>query len=196
MPLHHHLKKIMYSKNNSSQEKPKFYNGHRNRKNHDELKISNEDFNQKLNDQNQINILDIGFGSGESIVSQDFKQCNIFGIESYLRGIVKMNKYKNQEGISLNYTGKDSHQVLVREVVREAVKILSTYRVDSPESMGWAIQECKEFLRVNFNIKDSGRSDEWIVEQYNRNRSVEDQVSTVEEIEEEVRKWVNEIPNS
>ena len=31
---------------------------------------------------------------------------------------------------------------------------------------------------------------------YNRNRSVEDQVSTVEEIEEEVRKWVNEIPNS
>ena len=93
-----------------------------------------------------------------------------------------MNKYKNQEGISLNYTGKDSHQVLVREVVREAVKILSTYRVDSPESMGWAIQQCKEFLRVNFNIKDSGRSDEWIVEQYNRNRSVEDQITSVEEI--------------
>ena len=42
----------MYSKNNSSQEKPKFYNGHRNRKSHDELKISNEDFNEKLNDQN------------------------------------------------------------------------------------------------------------------------------------------------
>ena len=93
-----------------------------------------------------------------------------------------MNKYKNQEGIELNYTGKDSHQVLVREVVREAVKILSTYRIDSPQSMGWAIQECKEFLRVNFNIKDSGRSDEWIVEQYNRNRSVEDQITSVEEI--------------
>ena len=45
--VHRHLKKIMYSKNNSSQEKPKFYNGHRNRKNHDELKISNEDFDQK-----------------------------------------------------------------------------------------------------------------------------------------------------
>ena len=43
----------MYLKNNSSQEKPKFYNGHRNRKNHEELKISNEDFNQKLNNQNQ-----------------------------------------------------------------------------------------------------------------------------------------------
>ena len=76
----------MYLKNNSSQEKPKFYNGHRNRKNHEELKISNEDFNQKLNNQNQINILDIGFGSGESIVSQDFEQCNIFGIESSKEG--------------------------------------------------------------------------------------------------------------
>ena len=64
-----------------------------------------------------------------------------------------MKKYKNQDGISLNYTGKDSHQVLVREVVSEALKILSTYRMDSPESMGWAIQECKEFLRVNFNLR-------------------------------------------
>jgi len=64
-----------------------------------------------------------------------------------------LKKYKNQDGISLNYTGKDSHQVLVREVVSEALKILSTYRMDSPESMGWAIQECKEFLRVNFNLR-------------------------------------------
>ena len=70
-----------------------------------------------------------------------------------------MEKYKNQDGISLNYTGKDVHSKLVREVVKEALKILSTYRMDSPESMGWAIQECKEFLRVNFNLRR--RKDEW-----------------------------------
>ena len=64
-----------------------------------------------------------------------------------------MEKYKNQDGISLNYTGKDVHSKLVREVVKKALKILSTYRMDSPESMGWAIQECKEFLRVNFNLR-------------------------------------------
>ena len=64
-----------------------------------------------------------------------------------------MEKYKNQDGISLNYMGKDSHQVLVREVVREAIKILSTYRIDSPQSMMWAMQECQEFLRVNFNLR-------------------------------------------
>ena len=70
-----------------------------------------------------------------------------------------MEKYKNQDGISLNYTGKDVHSKLVREVVKEALKILSTYRMDSPESMGWAIQECKEFLRVNFNLRR--QKDEW-----------------------------------
>lgn len=70
-----------------------------------------------------------------------------------------MEKYKNQDGVELNYTGKDVHSKLVREVVKEALKILSTYRMDSPESMGWAIQECKEFLRVNFNLRR--QKDEW-----------------------------------
>tara|TARA_A100001201_G_C3961563_1_gene162800 strand:- start:131 stop:439 length:309 start_codon:yes stop_codon:yes gene_type:complete len=98
-----------------------------------------------------------------------------------------MEKYKNQDGIALNYTGTDSHQLLVREVVGEALRILSTYRMDSPQSMGWAIQQCKEFLRVNFDIKESGRSDEWRIMQFNRNRAVEDQVSTIEEMEQRVK---------
>ena len=98
-----------------------------------------------------------------------------------------MEKYTNQDGIALNYTGTDSHQLLVREVVGEALRILSTYRMDSPQSMGWAIQECKRFLRVNFDIKESGRSDEWRIMQFNRNRAVEDQVSTIEEMEQRVK---------
>ena len=36
-------------------------------------------------------------------------------------------KYKNKDGISLNYSGDDSHKVLVREVVEEAIKILGMY---------------------------------------------------------------------
>ena len=32
-----------------------------------------------------------------------------------------MKKYKNKDGISLSYTGNDSHQVLVREVIGKAV---------------------------------------------------------------------------
>ena len=131
MLVHHHLKKIMYSKNNSSQEKPKFYNGHRNRKSHDELKISNEDFNQKLNDQNQINILDIGFGSGESIVSQDFKQCNIFGIESYSRGIVKMNKYKNQMNIkNLFLFHGDAVEIIEKVIPKKSINIINIFFPD------------------------------------------------------------------
>ena len=98
-----------------------------------------------------------------------------------------MNKYKNQDGVELSLTGNDPASALIREVVMEAIKILSTYRIDSPESMGWAIQECKRFLRVNFDIKDSGRSDEWRIMQFNRNRAVEDQVSTIEEMEQRVK---------
>ena len=98
-----------------------------------------------------------------------------------------MNKYKNQDGVELSYTGMDTHQVLVREVVGEAIRILSTYQINSPQSMGWAIQECQEFLRVNFDIKDSGRSDEWRINQFNRNRSAEDQVHSIEEMEAKVK---------
>ena len=64
-----------------------------------------------------------------------------------------MEKYKNQDGISLNYTGKDVHSKLVREVVSEAIRILSTYQLNSSQSMMWAIQRCQDFLRVNFNIE-------------------------------------------
>ena len=35
-------------------------------------------------------------------------------------------KYKNKDGISLNYTGNDIHAELVKEVVTEAIKLLET----------------------------------------------------------------------
>ena len=94
-----------------------------------------------------------------------------------------MEKYTNQDGIALNYEGDDSHKVLVREVIAEALKILSTYQLSSPQSMMWAMQQCEDFLRVNFSLVEKvNRSDEWIVEQYNRNRSVEDQITSVEDM--------------
>lgn len=65
-----------------------------------------------------------------------------------------MEKYKNQDGVELNYTQRNSpHTTLVKEVVGEAIRILNTYQLDSPQSMMWAIQECQKFLRVNFNLR-------------------------------------------
>ena len=63
-------------------------------------------------------------------------------------------KYKNKDGIELSYTGNDSHQVLVREVVEEAINILNTYQMDSTQSMTWAIQRGISFLETNFDIKE------------------------------------------
>ena len=65
-----------------------------------------------------------------------------------------MSKYKNKDGIELSYTGNDMQAKLVKEVVEEAINILNTYQMDSPQSMGWAIQKGVDFLKTNFNIKD------------------------------------------
>ena len=54
-----------------------------------------------------------------------------------------MTKYKNKDGIELSYTQRNNiHTNLVKEVIREAINILDEGRH----------YDCKEFLRVNFNI--------------------------------------------
>ena len=63
-----------------------------------------------------------------------------------------MEKYKNKDGIELSYTGNDSHQVLVREVISEAMKILSMYDRNCKISMNMAMSNTKRFLKTNFDI--------------------------------------------
>ena len=65
---------------------------------------------------------------------------------------MKSIKYKNKDGVEINYHGNDPHKVLVREVIGEAIRILNTYQMDSPQSMGWAIQRGTDFLKENFNL--------------------------------------------
>ena len=64
-----------------------------------------------------------------------------------------MEKYKNKEGVSLNYDGDDSHKILVREVISEALKILNMYDRNCKISMGMAMRNTKKFLTTNFDIK-------------------------------------------
>ena len=54
-----------------------------------------------------------------------------------------MSKYKNKDGISLNYDGDDSHKVLVREVIREAIRILNSHAISDSQSKSWAIDRGK-----------------------------------------------------
>ena len=65
-----------------------------------------------------------------------------------------MEKYKNKDGIELSYTGNDSHQQLVKEVVSEAIKILTMYDRNCKISMGMAMSNCKKFLKENFNLEE------------------------------------------
>ncbi len=70
----------------------------------------------------------------------------------YKKGNI-MEKYKNKDGIELSYTNKnDIHQVLVKEVIGEAIKILSMYDRNCKTSMNMAMYNTKKFLKTNFNI--------------------------------------------
>ena len=64
----------------------------------------------------------------------------------------RIMKYKNKDGIELNYTSKDVHVELVKEVVGEAVKILGMYDRNCKISMGMAMGNCKKFLKENFDL--------------------------------------------
>ena len=64
-----------------------------------------------------------------------------------------MKKYKNKDGIELNYIGNDSHKVLVREVVGEAIKLCDRYNFNDEISMRFALSDVKNFLKINFDIK-------------------------------------------
>ena len=63
-------------------------------------------------------------------------------------------KYKNKNGISLNYGGDDSHKVLVKEVITEAIRILNSHNMFDSQSKSWAIDRGINFLEENFDIKE------------------------------------------
>jgi poly(A) polymerase Pap1 len=62
-------------------------------------------------------------------------------------------KYKNKDGIELNYKGNDSHKILVREVISEAVRLCGEYNWHDEISMRFALQNTKDFLIENFDLE-------------------------------------------
>ena len=65
---------------------------------------------------------------------------------------VKMSKYKNKDGIELNFSGNDLQSELTREVVSEAIKILTTYNRFDARSAEWALNRGVNFLKDNFDL--------------------------------------------
>ena len=118
-----------------------------------------------------------------------------------------MSKYKNKDGIELNFNGNDMQSKLVKEVVEEAIKVFQGYNRFDARSAEWALSRGVNFLKENFDIDydypyntefgdgrteeemqsiDNRNKDEWRIKQYNRNRSEEDQVSTIEELDKRI----------
>ena len=57
-------------------------------------------------------------------------------------------KYKNKDGISLNYTSDDIHTRLAKEVVSEAILLLNQSK------HGDTIVKTIDFLKENFDITE------------------------------------------
>ena len=72
-----------------------------------------------------------------------------------------MSKYRNKDGIELSITSNDPASALIREVIREACKILNTYNRYDEASLNRAIYECDKFLKENFDLicKHCNRAD-------------------------------------
>ena len=72
-----------------------------------------------------------------------------------------MTKYKNKQGIELNFTGNDMQSKLVKEVVEEAINIFQGYNKFDARSAEWALSRGINFLKENFNIKERGSKWSW-----------------------------------
>ncbi len=63
-------------------------------------------------------------------------------------------KYKNKDGIELSYEGheNDVHAQLVKEVIREAIRVGDKNMNTKYPVQAW--RKVKDFLKFNFSIKD------------------------------------------
>ena len=62
-------------------------------------------------------------------------------------------KYKNKDGISLNYTSDDVHTNLVKEVIIETIKILKDIPQNAYSMGSSTTTEAIDFLIENFDLK-------------------------------------------
>ena len=63
-----------------------------------------------------------------------------------------MSKYKNKDGIELNYTSNDVQSTLTKEVVTEAINIFTTYNRYDGRSAEYALHRGVNFLKDNFDL--------------------------------------------
>ena len=83
--------------------KPKFYSNHRSRLAGKEQFSEIKNYHKEIfnNQNNKKNILEIGFGNGNSIINiSKNKKINCFGIESYINGIQAIKEYINRNNIN------------------------------------------------------------------------------------------------
>ena len=70
-----------------------------------------------------------------------------------------MAKYKDKDGIELNYTSNDVHTRLVKEVIGEAIRLCEFTNYYDKYSAMRAIDTVKHFLKENFDMDKKTEDD-------------------------------------
>ena len=63
-------------------------------------------------------------------------------------------KYQNKEGISLNFSGKHTTALLIKEVVEKAIEMLEDIPGKDLQTLS-GVNDTIEFLKENFDIEDT-----------------------------------------
>ena len=106
----------------------------------------------------------------------------------------KKPKYNNNEAFvwvdsqwEKFMTEQKEHKAMIKQLQGDLATCTENYQIQRKQ-----MEELVARVPSQYLTEAGLRSDEWRIEQFNRNRSIEDQVSTIEEME----KKVNEIFNS
>jgi len=63
-------------------------------------------------------------------------------------------KYQNKEGLSLNFSGKYTTALLIKEVVEKAIEMLEDVPGKDLQTLS-GVNDTIEFLKENFDIEDN-----------------------------------------
>ena len=63
-------------------------------------------------------------------------------------------KYQNKEGLSLNFSGKYTTALLIKEVVEKAIEMLENVPGKDLQTLS-GVNDTIEFLKENFDIEDN-----------------------------------------
>ena len=83
-------------------------------------------------------------------------------------------------------TEQKEHKAMIKQLQKDLATCTKNFQIQRKQ-----MEELVKRVPSNYLTHSNERTDEWRIEQFNRNRPVEDQVKTIEEMDEKVKEIFN-----